>query len=55
MASSDAFDVTLKGVGGHGAHPHLAVDSIVGASQFIDQLQTIVSRENSPLASIARP
>jgi amidohydrolase len=51
MASSDAFDVTLKGVGGHGAHPHLAVDSIVGAAQFVNQLQTIVSREIAPLAS----
>ena len=51
MASSDAFDVTIKGVGGHGAHPHLAVDSIVGAAQFIDQLQTIVSREIAPISS----
>jgi len=51
MASSDAFDVTLKGVGGHGAHPHLAVDSIVGAAQFINQLQTIVSREIAPISS----
>ena len=51
MASSDAFDVTLKGVGGHGAHPHLAVDSIVGAAQFVNQLQTIVSREIAPISS----
>src|SRR6185295_7295172 len=51
MASSDAFDVTLRGVGGHGAHPHLAVDSIVGAAQFVDQLQTIVSREIAPVSS----
>jgi hippurate hydrolase len=51
MASSDAFDVTLKGIGGHGAHPHLAVDSIVGAAQFVNQLQTIVSREIAPIAS----
>ena len=51
MASSDAFDLALKGVGGHGAHPHLAVDSIVGAAQFVTQLQTIVSREIAPIAS----
>ncbi|MET0682786.1 MAG: M20 family metallopeptidase [Casimicrobiaceae bacterium] len=51
MASSDAFDVTIKGVGGHGAHPHLAVDSIVGAAQFVNQLQTIVSREIAPISS----
>lgn len=51
MASSDAFDVTIKGVGGHGAHPHLAVDSIIGAAQFVNQLQTIVSREIAPISS----
>jgi amidohydrolase len=51
MASSDAFDVTIKGVGGHGAHPHLAVDAIVGAAQFVNQLQTLVSREIAPLSS----
>ena len=51
MASSDAFDVTIRGVGGHGAHPHLAVDAIVGAAQFISQLQTIVSREIAPISS----
>ncbi len=51
MASSDAFDVILKGVAGHGAHPHLAVDAIVGAAQFIEQLQTIVSREIAPISS----
>jgi len=51
MASSDAFDVTIKGVGGHGAHPHLAVDSIIGAAQFVNQLQTIISREIAPISS----
>src|SRR5439155_2827542 len=51
MASSDAFDVTLKGVAGHSAHPHLAVDAVVGAAQFINQMQTIVSREIAPISS----
>ena len=51
MASSDSFDVTLKGVAGHGAHPHLAVDAIVGAAQFVNQLQTVVSREIAPISS----
>ena len=50
MASSDAFDVTLKGVAAHGAHPNLGVDAIVGAAHFIDQLQTIVSREIAPMS-----
>ena len=51
MASSDAFDVTIRGVGGHGAHPHLAVDAIVAATQFVNQAQTIISREIAPIAS----
>ncbi|MFO1303941.1 MAG: M20 family metallopeptidase [Burkholderiales bacterium] len=51
MASSDAFDVTIKGTAGHGAHPHLAVDAIVGAAHFVDQVQTIVSREIAPISS----
>lgn len=48
-ASSDAFDVTLKGVSSHGASPHLAHDVIAAAAYFITQLQTVVSREISPL------
>jgi amidohydrolase len=51
MASSDAFDVVIKGTAGHGAHPHLAVDAIVGAAHFVDQVQTIVSREIAPISS----
>jgi amidohydrolase len=51
MASSDAFDVTIKGTAGHGAHPHLAIDAIVGAAHFVEQVQTIVSREIAPISS----
>ena len=51
MASADAFDVTIRGIAGHGAHPHLGVDAIIGAAQFIDQIQTIISREIAPLSS----
>ena len=51
MASSEAFDVTIRGVGGHGAHPHLAVDAIVAAAQFVSQVQTVVSREIAPVDS----
>ena len=50
MASADAFDVTLKGRTGHGAHPHLAVDALAAAAYFVTQLQSIVSREVAPLA-----
>src|SRR6185295_10730543 len=51
MASSDAFDVTIKGTAGHGAHPHLAVDAIIAAAQFVNQVQTVVSREIAPISS----
>ena len=51
MASSDAFDLTIKGTAGHGAHPHLAIDAIVGAAHFVEQVQTIVSREIAPISS----
>jgi amidohydrolase len=49
MASSDAFTLSFKGLSGHAAHPHTAVDVITGASYFITQLQTIVSREIAPI------
>jgi hippurate hydrolase len=49
MASADSVNVTIRGVGSHGAKPQLSKDPIVMAAEFIVQLQTIVSRENSPL------
>jgi len=49
MACLDRIDVTIKGKGGHGAMPHQAVDSISVASHAISTLQTVVSREISPL------
>jgi amidohydrolase len=45
FASSDRFDIELTGRGGHGAMPQFAVDPIVGASQLVTLLQTVVSRE----------
>jgi amidohydrolase len=47
-ASSAAFDIVLKGRTGHAAHPHTAVDAIVGAAHLVTQLQTIASREIAP-------
>lgn len=49
MASSDALDIRLKGRGGHAAHPHTAVDTIIGAAHLLTQLQTIISREIAPV------
>lgn len=49
MASSTSVDVKIRGLGGHGARPESTKDPVVVAAQFILALQTIVSRENSPL------
>ena len=48
LASSTSVDVTMRGVGGHGAFPQFTKDPIVMAAEFIVQLQTIVSRETTP-------
>jgi len=49
MANTDSVNVTIRGVGGHGASPQSTKDPIVVASEVVLALQTIVSRENSPL------
>jgi amidohydrolase len=49
MASSTNVDMKIRGVGGHGSRPESAKDPIVLAAQVIQALQTLVSRENSPL------
>ena len=49
LASSTNLDIKIRGIGGHGSRPDGAKDPIVLASQVILALQTIVSRENSPL------
>jgi amidohydrolase len=49
MAGADIFTVRIAGRGGHGAIPDAAVDPIVAAANFVNALQTIVSRNVSPL------
>jgi amidohydrolase len=51
-ANVDSVDVTVRGVGGHGAYPHKTKDPIVLAAEIINALQTIASRENNPLDPI---
>jgi len=51
-ANVDSVDVTVKGVGGHGAYPHKTKDPIVLSAQMINAWQTIASRENNPLDPI---
>lgn len=49
MASATSIDVKIRGIGGHGSAPENSKDPVVVAAQFVLALQTIVSRENSPL------
>jgi hippurate hydrolase len=51
LANVDSVDITVKGVGGHGAYPQTTKDPIVLASRIVGTLQTLVSREISPLDS----
>src|SRR6476469_7982005 len=48
-ANVDSVNITVRGVGGHGAYPHKTKDPIVLSAEIINALQTIVSREKNPL------
>jgi hippurate hydrolase len=48
-ANADFVNITVRGVGGHGALPHKTKDPIVLPAEIINALQTIASRENNPL------
>ncbi len=49
-SSSDSVDITIPGVGAHGASPHMGKDPVYMASQLVIALQGLVSRERGPLA-----
>ena len=49
MASSNEFEVIVRGKGAHAAQPHKSVDPIMVAVQIAQSWQTIVSRNKSPL------
>jgi amidohydrolase len=51
-AAADEFHVTIRGKGGHGAHPHKAIDTIPAAAATVLALQNVAARETDPLASI---
>ena len=48
-ANVDSVNITVRGIGGHGAYPHKTKDPIVLSAEIINALQTIVSRENNPI------
>ncbi|MBI2849366.1 MAG: amidohydrolase [Chloroflexi bacterium] len=52
FAGADEIEIVVTGEGGHGAEPHRAVDAIVVASQVINSLQTLVSRETPPTEAV---
>jgi hippurate hydrolase len=52
MAATDEVQITVRGRGGHGAMPQYAVDPVVAAAHLITALQTIASRNVSPLDAI---
>jgi amidohydrolase len=51
MASTDAIDIRIEGLGGHAARPHKCIDSVLVGAQLITALQSIVSRSVDPLES----
>ena len=52
MAATDEMTITIRGRGGHGAMPHLAVDPVVASAQVISALQTITSRNANPVDAV---
>lgn len=48
LANVDSVDITVKGVGGHGAYPHTTKDPVVVAASIVMALQTLVSRNVDP-------
>lgn len=51
MANTESVDILVKGVGAHGASPHMSIDPVVISSLIIMELQTIVSRNLKPTES----
>lgn len=51
LAQSDTFEITITGKGGHAAFPHLTVDPILIAAQYVNATQSIVARNVNPLES----
>ncbi len=53
MAAGEKWTCAVRGKGGHGAMPHQTVDPIVATAQIVTALQTVVSRNVSPLETAA--
>ncbi len=49
MASSDKFEMTITGKGGHAAMPHKTIDPLVIAAQIVTVLQSLITRTVDPI------
>ncbi len=49
MAAPDTFEITVRGKGGHAAHPNETVDPVAIGAQVVTNLQHVVSRQRDPL------
>lgn len=49
MAAADALEITVTGVGCHGAHPSHGVDPVITSAALLMNLAALISRENNPL------
>ena len=49
MAAIDRFTITIKGLGGHGAKPHLALNPILPAVQIVQAIQAVTTQSINPL------
>ena len=52
MAATDEVAITVRGKGGHAAMPHLTVDPVLAAAHLITALQSIASRNVSPVDAV---
>jgi hippurate hydrolase len=48
-SSADTVSIKVRGVGTHGAYPHMGVDPVLVASQIVVSLQSMVGRDINPL------
>ena len=51
MANSDHFTIKFIGASSHAAKPHEGVDAVVMGSQFVNAMQTLISRNTDPMNS----
>ena len=49
LASSNEFEIRIRGRGGHAALPHLTVDPVLVACQLVQALQGILTRNKKPI------